>query len=421
MSTINKIYSILGNREKKVVFNNFLSLTLLQGANYILPLLVLPFLVRVLGAEKFGLVMFAQSFATFLSVFVDFGFNISGTREISLSRNNTRKISEIFISIITIKIILTLAAFGVLYFAATFFDRFNTDPYVYLLSFGVVIGQALFPAWFFQGIEKMQFVSLINILSKTIFTILIFVFIKSETDYLMVPVYNSLGFIVSGIFGILISLRYLKLTAPSLSLTLRLFKESYSLFLSNFALSMYTASNVFILGLFSGNIIAGVYSSMEKLILAIKNIYVPIYQAIYPWLSRKKAVQKKNIINKISPFIFVFSTSVTLMILIFAKSILNIIYSNTIISGYVNVFRVLSFISIFSGLNMLYNMLYFPSKGLYTLRMKILICGAVFNVSMNLIVVNFYGIYGVAIIVVLTELLLFILGYYNFRKSIYNI
>ena len=247
MSTINKIYSILGNREKKVVFNNFLSLTLLQGANYILPLLVLPFLVRVLGAEKFGLVMFAQSFATFLSVFVDFGFNISGTREISLSRNNTRKISEIFISIITIKIILTLAAFGVLYFAATFFDRFNTDPYVYLLSFGVVIGQALFPAWFFQGIEKMQFVSLINILSKTIFTILIFIFIKSETDYLMVPVYNSLGFIVSGIFGILISLRYLKLTAPSLSLTLRLFKESYSLFLSNFALSMYTASNVFIL------------------------------------------------------------------------------------------------------------------------------------------------------------------------------
>ena len=172
MSAINKIYSILGNREKKIVFNNFLSLTMLQGANYILPLLILPYLVRVLGAEKFGLVMFAQSFATFLMVFVDFGFNISGTREISLNRTNKGKISEIFISIIIIKIILILAAFGFLYFAVTFIDRFSIDPYVYLLSFGVVIGQALFPVWFFQGIEKMQFVTLINILSKTIFTIL---------------------------------------------------------------------------------------------------------------------------------------------------------------------------------------------------------------------------------------------------------
>lgn len=420
MSAINKIYSILANKEKNVVFKNFLSLTLLQGANYILPLLILPYLVRVLGAEKFGLVMFAQSFATFLMVFVDFGFNISGTREISLNRTNTRKISEIFISILTIKIILILAAFGILYFVVTFVDRFSLDPYVYLLSFGVVIGQALFPGWFFQGIEKMQFVTLINIISKIIFTVLIFIFIKSEANYLMVPVYNSLGFIVSGVFGLLISLRYLKFTAPSLSLILRLFKESFSLFLSNFALSMYTASNVFILGLFSGNIIAGVYSSMEKLILAIKNIYVPIYQAIYPWLSRKKAIKKNNIINKISPVIFTVSTFVTLMILLFAKTILNSIYSNAIISSYVDVFRILSFISIFSGLNMLYNMLYFPSKGYYNLRMKILISGAIFNISMNLIIVNFYGIYGVAVVVASTELLLFILGYYNFRKSICN-
>jgi PST family polysaccharide transporter len=159
---------------------------------------------------------------------------------------------------------------------------------------------------------------------------------------------------------------------------------------------------------------------MEKLILAIKNIYVPIYQAIYPWLSRKKATKKNNIINKISPVIFIVSTVVTLLILLFAKTILNSIYSNAIISSYVDVFRILSFISIFSGLNMLYNMLYFPSKGHYTLRMKILISGAIFNISMNLIIVNFYGIYGVAVVVASTELLLFILGYYNFRKSICN-
>ena len=82
MNIFQIISSFIKDKEKKVVAQNFLSLVLLQGANYILPLLILPYLVRVLGAEKFGLVMFAQSFAIFLTVFVDFGFNISGTREI---------------------------------------------------------------------------------------------------------------------------------------------------------------------------------------------------------------------------------------------------------------------------------------------------------------------------------------------------
>ena len=90
------IKKILLDNDKKIVANNYLSLLFLQGANYLLPLLILPFLVRVLGTEKFGLIMFAQSLATFLMVFVDFGFNLSGTREVSLSRQNHQKLSEIF-------------------------------------------------------------------------------------------------------------------------------------------------------------------------------------------------------------------------------------------------------------------------------------------------------------------------------------
>ena len=416
MKFTKKFFSLLKDKDKRAVAHNFVSLIFLQGANYILPLLVLPYLVRILGAEKFGLVMFSQSLILFLTVFVDYGFNISGTREISINRGDKKELSKIFSAIIIIKIGLILVALVLLFMVVELFTRFSIDAEVYYLSFGVTIGQALFPVWFFQGIEKMKFVTLINILAKVITTILIFVIIRVKSDYILVPIFYSLGYIVAGVFGLFLCLKYVNFKLPSIGLMKRLLVDSTSLFVSNFATSLYTACNVFILGLFAGNTIAGIYSSMEKLILAIKNVYTPLYQALYPWVARQTDLKKVMVIKSISPFVFFTGLVLTLLILIFGKEILLLIYNDPLITEYAIIFKILGFISIFSGMNMLYNMLYFPSIKRYKVRMNILIVGGIFNIVMNLIFVQFYGIYGLAIIVASTELLLLILGYYFFKK-----
>jgi len=404
--------------DKKVITSNYFSLLVLQGANYLLPLLVLPFLVRVLGAENFGLVMFAQSLATFFIVFVDFGFNLSGTREISLARNDKQKLSAIFSAIMVIKLGLLLTALSILFVIVNFFTRFNVDAEIYYLSFGVVIGQAIFPIWFYQGIEKMKFITITNIVAKSIFTLLVFVFIRLQSDYILVPIFNSLGFIIAGIFGLLFCFRFVDFKRPSLGLIKRLLMESYSLFISNLATSLYTASNVLILGIFAGNAIAGVYSSMEKLILAIKNIYSPLYQALYPWLSKQTDIIKISTIKKIQPIILMISLLVTLLILLFGKTMLSIIYNDILIISYSNIFKILGFVSIFSALNMLYNTLFFPAMKKDKLRMNILISGGLFNLALSLLLVYYFGIYGTAITVVSTELFLLILGRIYYKKSI---
>lgn len=411
------INRFLQKKDNKVLASNYLSLLLLQAASYILPLIIIPYLVIVLGTEKFGLVMFAQSFAIFLTVFVDFGFNLSGTREISLARENKQKLSEIFAAIMISKFVLILVAFIILYVVITVFSRFSVDPNVYLLSFGIVIGQALFPVWFFQGIEKMGFVTLVNILAKVIFTLLVFVLVNEESDYIFVPLYNSLGFIVSGLLGLFLCFRYINFVWPSLFLIKRLVKESSSLFASNFAITLYTSSNVLILGVFSGDTVVGIYSSMEKLVLAIKNVYSPLYQAIYPWLAKQENTKKVEIINKMKPFVFVSGLLITLTILIFGETILYIIYDNAVIVSFVIIFKILSFIAIFAGSNMLYNTLYFPATKKYKIRMNIMIVGGLFNFFLSMILVKLYGIYGTAITVTLTEFLLLVLGFYFFKKN----
>ncbi|EAP87673.1 oligosaccharide flippase family protein [Croceibacter atlanticus] len=403
-------------KENRTIASNYVSLLVLQAANYILPLLVLPYLVRVLGTDKFGLIMLAQSLTIFFNVFVDYGFNLSGTREVSLARDDKKKLSEIFSAIFVIKAFLLLIAFSIFYFIISVFTRFSVDISVYLYSFGLVIGQALFPVWFFQGIEKMKFVTLINILAKSIFTALVFILITKEQDYIYVPIYNSLGFIIAGLLGVGLCFKYVYITRPKIDLIKQLLSDSTSLFVSNFAISLYTSSNVFILGMFTSNTTAGIYSSIEKLILAIKNVYTPLYQAFYPWLSKQGDLKKINTIKKLLPYILLVSTIISIIIIVLGKTLLDIIYDDNLISNYAIVFKALSLISIFSGLNMLFNALFLPAIKKYKTRMNIMICAGLFNLTVSLVLVNYYGIYGTTISVVLTEFLLLILGYIYFKK-----
>ena len=138
------------NREKNRIISNFFSLTVLQAANYILPLIILPFLVRVLDLENFGIVMFSQALITFIVVGVDFGFDISGTREISVSNNDKERISEVFSAIVTIRVLLIFLWFIILILLIECIPKLKANALIYYLNFGVVVGQGIFPAWFFQ-------------------------------------------------------------------------------------------------------------------------------------------------------------------------------------------------------------------------------------------------------------------------------
>ena len=181
---IAKFKSKFQSENSKKISANFMYLSILQGMNLILPLITFPYLVRVLGIENFGLLMFAQAFIVYFTMIVDYGFNLSGIRGSFSNRNNKSKLIKIFSSIMIARFIL---AFSRINFSDNYcfsFEKFSQNWELYYLTFGIVIGTALFPTWFFQGMEKMKYIYCFNSNSKTNFTLSIFCFKHKKILYM---------------------------------------------------------------------------------------------------------------------------------------------------------------------------------------------------------------------------------------------
>jgi len=264
----------------------------MQGANFILPLLTLPYLVRVLGAEKFGLLAFATTTVNYFVIITDFGFNLSATREISVHRDDPDKVNEIFNSVMQVKLFLMLVSFALLSLLVFSFDKFRQDSIVYFLTFGTVVGQVFFPVWFFQGMERMKYITYLNILSKLIFTFAIFIFVHKQEDYLFVPALTALGFIVAGVWSLtLIKKDFgVKFRLVSFTIARDYFMDSSQYFLSRVSVSIYTSSNAFVLGLFTNNTVVGYYAMAEKLYQALQGLYLPLVNAIYPFIAKGRNI-----------------------------------------------------------------------------------------------------------------------------------
>jgi len=306
------------NRELHKLKSNFLSLAMLQAMNYILPLLTLPYLVKILGIEYFGLLAFATATIAYFSILTDYGFNLSATKEISIHRDNPKKITEIFSSVMSIKFLLLLFSFLILNLLILSFENFSNHWEIYFLTFGAVVGEFLFPVWFFQGMEKMRYITYLNLISKSIFTIAIFMFVKEQNDFYLVPLFFSLGSITSGILSIMLIRKEfnIQFQFQTIQVIKLYFIDGWHIFLSRFYVSMYTTTNLILLGLFTNNTLVGYYAIAQKIVLAIAGVFEPLNQTIYPYLARKYKENFNFFVQFIKRTALIFITISLLLILL---------------------------------------------------------------------------------------------------------
>ena len=407
---------IINKEDFKIIRNNFFSLTSLKVLTYILPLITFPYLIRVLGIEKFGLIMFAQATMYYFEIVVDFGFNLSATREVALNAKKPNKLNEIISAVFSIKFMLLLFSFLVLIVVVNLFDRFLQDFLLYYYSFLKVIALAFFPVWFFQGIEKMKYITLIDIISKSIFTVLIFVFVQSESDYILVPLISGVGYIIGTIFSLIYLFKRFKKSfiICSFSVLKKYFNDSLMFFLSRVSVSLYTTSNAFFLGLVTSNIMVGYYAVAEKLYMVIRQLYQPIVQVIYPYISKSKNVK---FFKKLYPIIIFLNFIGVYVLWVYAPEIIFMVTNDTFLET-VKVFRILLIVACVVVPSVLIGYPFLAALGYKNEANYSTIIGSLFHViSLTvLFFCNSIDIYSIVYLLIITELIVLIYRFYSVYK-----
>lgn len=358
---------ILQNKAYKRIITNILSLFSLQGFTYIMPLITFPYLTRVLGPENYGLIAFATAFVAYFQILVEYGFGLSASREISINRDNEVQVSKIFSSVIFTKFLLMILSFLGLSLIIFSIDTFRANWILYFFTFGLVIGNVLMPTWFFNGMEKMRYISLLNMGTVLIFTVSIFIFIRGSADYIYVPLINSIGAIIIGIIAMRIVLKdfKIKFNIPSKEDIKTQLKSGWHIFISNVAISFYTTSNVFVLGIFASSAVVGYYSAAEKIIYMSIGLLNPISTALYPYISSiavKSKEDASNFIKKIIIFIGSFTFIISIIIFFASGLILNILAGNQFENS-IMILRILSFIPFIVGLSNVFGVLFLIALG----------------------------------------------------------
>ncbi len=402
---MNRLKQII--QSNKVLFKNFTSLSILQISNYIIPIITLPYLVRVLGPEKYGLVYFAAAFAAYFTIITDYGFNLSATQEISVNRNDSQKISQIFSSVFTLKMLFFILS-ALIFFSIVFIvPLFNENLILFIVTFLSVLGTALFPLWFYQGLEKMNYILIISVSVRIVTTVLIFILIKSENDFIKLAGLNTVTQFVIGIIGLQIAFSKfrIKYLLPTKSLLIQQLKSGWNLFISTVSINLYTTSNVFILGLFAPANIVGYYSAADKIRMAFQGILSPMSQSVFPYVNNLLSESYERFISfnkKLLKFSLFIGALISLILFLFAEPIVNIILGKDYQSS-IAVIRIIAWLPLVIFLS---NVL-----GIQTMiplnRQKsfaiILFFAAVINLTLSFILVPKFFEIGTSISVLITE------------------
>jgi len=410
---INKLKNIVNTEDKKRLLSNFFSLSVLQTANYLLPLITIPYLVRVLGIEYFGLLAFATVLVGYCTILTEYGFDLTATRQISIYRDNENKVIEIFSSVMTIKVILMFLSFILLAILVLSFDRFSKYWLVYFFTFGTVIGNVLFPVWFFQGMERMKYVTYLNILSKVIFTLAIFVFVQQKEDFYLVPLFTSLGFIIAGLYSLyLLNNEFKVYFVPQKRHTVRhYFFDGWDIFVSKIFGSFYRESNTLILGLLTNNIIVGHYSIAEKIVKIIQKMQNVVGNTLFPYLSKRFSMSNKSFFDlnkRFFKFIIMIYASLSIATILCSDYIIYILMGEFNDLAILNL-RIMSFIILVGGLNYYYGILGLIPMNYKKEFSKYIIITGIFNILFCFSLVFYYPSFGASISLFASEIVLMLL------------
>jgi polysaccharide transporter, PST family len=276
---------ILKRISRSVTAKNAISLYFVQGVNVIQQLFLLLYLARVLLPEGLGIYLFFYSLSSWLFNFVEYGFLLSGTREISRTRNDTNVVAKISSNILGVQLFISIVLIVLNGIAFLTIPIFHKNPLDVIFGLMFAIGRGFGPWWFFQGMEQMQIAAIFETVGKLSAIVLVFFVVRSaEQGWLALALLGLTSVLVTTLQIFSLS-RKVKLSLPTKSAIFDTLRNGWSLFIFRVSSSLYTTANLIILGMISSPVVVSYFGGAERIIRGLLTLISPISNALYPRVS----------------------------------------------------------------------------------------------------------------------------------------
>ncbi len=382
----------------------------------------MPILLPIIGLENFGLVSLVGYLVQYFNVLIDFGFNLTATREIAIAEKDPYKISVITTRTLIARLILTLFSIFILLILISIPNTiFNNNFLLFSSGITLLIGQGLAVNWFYQGVQRINVLTFVNVLFKTTTIILVYIFVRVESDYIWVNFILGIGNVLSGVFLIiyLYHIDEIHFSVPSIGELKSTFVDSWDIFLANFYIIIYNYSSIFVLTYFGSLATVGIYSIIEKIIGTTRQIIGVFVQAIYPTCCKLAVISEIELtkfLRIVWLLVFLIISVITLVLFYNAKYILFLLNGKIDLFAFVNL-KKMAFIPLIVVASS-YFVILFLSHNLNKVYSRLFLMASIFNITFNVCLIPFLMIDGVIISIYLTEFFV-LFGFMYLRRNFY--
>lgn len=282
---VQRIRELAGRKSVK----NGLWMYLLQAFNTIIPLLTLPYVTRILGAEGFGLFSIALNIIGYLQVLVEYGFGMSATRKVAVADTDHDLLQKTFSCVLVARLCL-MAICVVISVGYALFSGFMSPQSVCLLIMTcALLGNCVEQSWLFQGLQNMKLISIINIVGRTVSTALIFILIKGPDDVYTYSLLYSVSPLIAGFVGLAVARRTydLHFVRVTMGEVLGELRDGFYVFTTQLSAKVFGAAGVTMLGVMAPASVVGIYSAIQKVPNLIMLAWSPVSQVLYPISSKR--------------------------------------------------------------------------------------------------------------------------------------
>ena len=403
------------------LIENFFSLSILNALNVLLPLVTLPYMLHTVGKANYGAYSYVYAVLQYVILFSTYGFNFSATKQISQCRDDGEAVSHIYNAVIACKGIIALGLTLLLLLFSRLVFKNDVGVLMFLYGLGMVVGDIFTPVWLFQGMEKMKYMTIVNASSKILFTVLIFLIVRSREDFDLLIMLNSFGYLLAGLLSIILVYRqfHIRFRRVTFRDILFQFKDGISVFGSTFGMNLYRNANVIILKQFVTDDVVGLYSAAEKVVKGFQSLISPAAQALFPHLSLRFKGQSvgnnMRLLRRVSlPFTAVVLV-VTIGVYIFAPFISNILCGKEFVAC-VPLIRIMTLVILFGEINYLVGIVGLINMNGQVVFFRSVLLTGIFSVIFMLLSTPCWGAAAAAWAMSFSEILLFSLCLFSLYR-----